>query len=160
MCVERVSPAALLLTSTTVAMRLTNPHRSGVKCTTEYTFLPSQWLIKECHKSSNDIRSLCCVQLDVNVMLPSPDLLRRKIIVKNKKKSSQSGAFCCRCSVCDNTVVGPHCHCRANVKHVKRFSWRQVSAFVICLSPVVLAVFFWYTCRGDRFSDFNTTDCT
>jgi len=33
----------------------------------------------------------CCAQLDVNVALPSPDLLRRKIIVKNKKKSTQTG---------------------------------------------------------------------
>jgi len=27
----------------------------------------------------------------VNVALPSPDLLKRKIIVKNKKKSAQTG---------------------------------------------------------------------
>jgi len=33
----------------------------------------------------------CCMQLDVNVDLPSPDLLRRRIIVKNKKKSAQTG---------------------------------------------------------------------
>jgi len=38
----------------------------------------------------------CCAQLDVNIALPSPDLLRGKIIVKNKKKSTQTGLALCQ----------------------------------------------------------------
>jgi len=45
-----------------------------------------------------------CVQLDVNVALPSPDLLKRKIIVKNKKKSTQTGLTFVLSFMCFGTV--------------------------------------------------------